>query len=126
MAKISIGERVDRLQMHREEIRVIESQLKRLKGTRDEMEARILDELDKQGLSKATGNLATVSISTITVPAVQDWDKFYMYVRKNKAFHLLERRPAAKPWREEVEARKGRAIPGVSEFQKTSLNLRNL
>lgn len=114
------------MERKRAEIRTAEAHVTALKADKTKLEETILIELDKEGLSKATGSRATVSISKIIVPTVENWDKLYAYIARNKAFHLLERRPASKPWREEVESRNGKAIPGVSEFEKTSLNLRSL
>jgi hypothetical protein len=77
-----------------------------------------------EGVLKITGHEATVSVSINTVASVKDWDKFYKYIRKNDAFHLLERRPASKAWREEVEIRRGKVVPGTEGFEKRTLNLR--
>ena len=81
--------------------------------------------MKEEGALRVTGSKATISVSINTVPSVEDWEKFYRYVRKHKAFHLLERRPASKAWREEVENRRGRPVPGTKGFEKSTLNLRN-
>jgi hypothetical protein len=124
--ELTLGARIDQLNEIREKIRVLESQAKELKESKSLLEDDILEQMSKEGITKSTGTTASVSVSTTVVPQVEDWDKFYTYILRQKAFHLLERRAASAAWREEVEARKGKHLPGVSPFTKTALNLRSL
>lgn len=126
MAKKTMGQITDELHIAREEIRELEKVVKKKKAEYETRATKALERMEAEGTSKVTGELATMSISVNNVPNVGNWDKFYQYIARNKAFHLLERRPAAKPCREELEARRNRAIPGVEWFEKRSLNLRNL
>lgn len=115
----------DELSYDRDVIRQHDDALKVLKRAYREKEELILDRMKEEGALKVTGQRATISLSINTVAAVKDWDAFYEYIRKEDAFHLLERRPASKPWREEVEIRRGEAVPGVEGFEKRTLNLRS-
>lgn len=126
MASKSTAQIADELHIMREEIRDLEKIVKKKKAEFDAVAEKALARMEKEGASKITGELATVSISVNNVPNVSNWDKFYAFIKRNNSFHLLERRPAAKPCREELEARRNRAIPGVEWFEKRSLNLRNL
>ncbi len=126
MAKRTLGQISDELHLEREEIRQLQASIDKRKKAYKLKEDAALTRLEKEGTSKVTGEFATMSVSITTVPQVVNWDKLYQFIKRNSAFHLLERRPAAKAWREEVESRRNRPIPGVEGFQKRSLNLRNL
>lgn len=74
--------------------------------------------------SKATGiagKVARVTVYNEDVPTVKNWDKFYDYVIKNKAFDLLQRRLNAAAVEERWEAKK--KIPGVEPFAVTKISL---
>ena len=124
MSDLTLAELGDELSAERDVIRGLEVDLKALKSSFRAKEEKILDRMKEEGVLKITGFEATVSVSINTVASVKDWDKFYKYIRKNDAFHLLERRPASKAWREEVEIRRGKVVPGTEGFEKRTLNLR--
>ena len=93
-------------------------------GTLMEAKSQILmQELHAQGLSKATGLKARIGVAESIVPQVEDWDRFYAFIRKNNAFELLERRPAAAAYRERAGSRKDKTVPGVVPFVKRKLSL---
>lgn len=121
----NLGTNIDKLSAIRENIREYEAKIKVLQEEKSKLEELVLSQLNELGLDKATGQKATVSITTTEVPSVQDWDKFHSYILRNKAFYLLERRAAVAAWREEVKSR-SKPIPGVESFTKTTLNLRSL
>lgn len=110
----------------REEIRKHEAAIKILEEQKYSIEAFLLETMDAAGIDQARGQRATITKSPRDVPLVKDWDKFYAYIYKAKAFHLLERRAARAAWSEEVESRKGKPLPGVEAFKKVSLNMRSL
>lgn len=125
MVDKTLGEISDELHFEREEIRKLGETLERKKKAFKERETRALARMKEEGILRVTGKHATMSVSTVTVPSVKDWEKFYRYIKQHKAFHLLERRPASKAWREEVENRRGKVVPGTEGFEKDTLNLRN-
>lgn len=67
-------------------------------------EAKLRDqiqlELEKSGLAKASGAIATAGLKRSIDPVVEDWDEFYRYIRENNRFDLLQRRVSAPAWRE--------------------------
>lgn len=125
MSQKSLAEWADELSADRDEIRAMQDALDRKKRSFKEKEARILARMKEENALRVTGERATISVSINTVPNVEDWTKFYRYVKKHNAFHLLERRPASKAWREEVENRRGKVVPGTKGFETRTLNLRN-
>lgn len=127
MAKEStpaMGEIIDRLYYIREDMKALNKELDELKAERDQLTQQAIEMMDAQGTDQTRSDLATASITETVVPQVEDWDKFYNFINRNKAFYLLERRPASAAYRDLLESRKGRAIPGVSSFTKRNISLR--
>jgi hypothetical protein len=120
----TIGAKIDQLHALREQKRALEEQIKQLSEQMNELENQLIDQMDKEGVTKASGNAATVSISTSVKPSVEDWDAFYAYIHRHKYYHLLERRPSVTGCRELLET-KGK-IPGVVPFIQRKLNIRSI
>lgn len=120
----TIGAKIDKLQALREKKRVLEEQVKDLQQQMAAMETELIEDMDAQGVLKSTGHNATVSISSVTRPSVEDWDAFYNYIHRHKFYHLLERRPSVSGCNELMEL-KGN-IPGVVPFTQRKLNLRSI
>lgn len=76
----------------------------------------IIAQLQNQAITAIGGKTVRVSISNEPdfQPHVTDWDKFYAYIHKKKAWDLLERRPGKLAcrarWDDNVE------VPGVEKF----------
>lgn len=85
------------------------------------LKAHIIDNLPKSNLEGATGKLANVRVVTKTIPTVEDWDKFYEFVRKTKRTDLLQRRPSEAAINEYLE--QGKQVPGVVPFNVVSLSV---
>lgn len=100
-----------------------------VKGIEEEIAAQeivVFDRLEKEGLKKADGTKASVSIGEATVASVTDWDALWPYIAKNKYFHLVQKRISDPAWRELMEKNKGKGVPGTEAFTKRKLNLRSL
>lgn len=122
--KLTLGTRVDNLFKLRENIREKTKELDVLKQQKAILEESIMQTLDDQDNSIAKGSLASVSITSTVVPSVEDWDSFYKFIRRNNAFYLLQRRANSAPYRELLDQRKGKKLPGVSSVTQRTLNLR--
>lgn len=120
----TIGVKIDQLHNLREQKRQLEEQVKQLQAQMADLENDLIEDMDKQGVSKSTGALATVSISSNVRPSIDDWDAFYAYIHRHKYYHLLERRPSVSGCNELLET-KGK-IPGVVPFTQRKLNLRSV
>ena len=118
------GTMIDALFKLREQKRAHEEAIKQLGEKMSAIETDMLKQLDAEGITKATGKAATVSVSEQIRPNVTDWDLYYAFIHKNKYYHLLERRPSVSGCQELFET-KG-VIPGVVPFTKRSINMRAL
>lgn len=84
------------------------------------LEQQIIDVLDEQKTTKGSSKTATVSIAESVQPNVENWDAVFEFIRKNRMFHLVQRRMSAPAWRE-LESL-GKKVPGVVPFTKRSLS----
>lgn len=120
----STGALIDQLWAAREEKRKVETTLKEVDETIKGIEERVMERLGTEGLEKATGSKATVSVTTSVVADVQDWDALWPFIAKNKFWHLVQRRVSDPSYRELLDL--GKKVPGVQPFTKRKLNLRSL
>ena len=120
----TIGVKIDKMHQLREEKRKLEEQVKNIQAKMAALETDLIAYMDKQGVSKSTGALATVSISENIRPSVEDWAAFYAYIHRYKYYHLMERRPSVSGCNELLET-KGK-IPGVVPFTQRKLNVRSV
>ena len=120
----TIGGKIDKLHQLREQKRALEAQTKLVADEIDGLSLELIQQMDKEGVAKSTGSLATVSISSAVRPSVEDWDAFYAYIHRHKYYHLLERRPSSAGCNELLET-KGK-IPGIVPFTQRKLNLRSI
>jgi hypothetical protein len=120
----SVGAVIDQIWATREEKRRLEAQVKEVSLKIEEQESQLMERLEKEGLDKATGTKASVSVGTSVVADVQDWDAFWTYIFKNKYSHLLQRRVSEPAYRELLDA--GKKVPGVLPFTKRKLNIRTV
>jgi len=108
----------------RNEVRALNKQVDELKAQKEGMELSLIEMMDAVGTDQSRSSVATATITETVVPQVTDWDAFWRYIMRNKATYLVERRAAAVAFRETLEQRKGRPIPGVSSFTKRSVGIR--
>lgn len=123
-AKLTPGAMIDQMWALREKKRALEASIKDLDGQMADLEAKLMEDMEANGIDKMTGKAAGVSISTSVVANVEDWDKFLAWIYKTKNGHLLQRRVSDPAWREMTEI-KG-VVPGTQPFTKKRLNLRAL
>lgn len=95
-----------RLEMQKE-VDALEEQEKQIK-------AHVINTLPKSDAKGVTGKVANVKVESEEVPTVTDWEAFYKYVSKNKAFDMLQRRINPKAIEERLEAKK--KVDGIGSF----------
>ena len=122
-----LGTLIDELNKIREKKRALEEQVKVQEAAYKELEEILLGRLAAEGMDKATGKTATISVSTSTSFSINPVDdaKFFAWMARTKNFQIMQRRISDPAAREILELKKG-AIPGLDSFPKTRLNLRAL
>jgi len=118
----SVGATIDQLWGYREQKRKLEADVKEVELKIKDIEDQLMERLDKEGLEKATGTKASVSITSSVVADVQDWDAYFAFMAKNKFWHLVQKRASDPGVRELWE--QGKKVPGVVPFTKKRINLR--
>lgn len=87
------------------------------------LEQHMIAELEKQEADGVTGRKAKARINKKEVPILKtdEQDKFYAYVKKHSAFHLLQKRLSSTAIREMWDA--GKKIPGIDKFIYKSISI---
>ena len=119
---MEMGKLIDKLAKVRERVRTLRSKLEALEDSYRELEDQVLHALTDAKLEKASGALATASISKTVVPTAKDWQEVEEFILKNKALDLLQRRLSDKAWRLRYE--EGILVPGTEPYTVIKLNLR--
>jgi hypothetical protein len=119
---VSLGSLIDNLWEKREAKRAAEAKVTAIQSEIDDLEVKVMERLDSEGLDKANGKNASVSTTTNIIAQVEDWEAFWAFIIKNKYTQLLQKRASDPAYRELLEM--GKNVPGVKPFSKRRLNLR--
>lgn len=120
----TLGALSDALYEIREKKGILNGQLRDLSAEETSIESRLLEEMQRQGTTICRGNYATVSVSKSELPQVIDWEKVYFWVSRHKAPQLFQRRLSVDAYREILES--GKTIPGITTYERTTLNVRKV
>lgn len=87
------------------------------------LEEHLISKLSVDDAEGVVGKVAKVVILPEVHPTVEadKWSLVYDYIRKHKAFELLQKRLNTKAVKERWEA--GKAIPGVTKFHDKKVSL---
>ena len=120
----TIGGCADALYQLREKRLEEQKKVDDIQAQETELKNHIIAMLPKSELTGARGKVASVSISTKSVPTVKDWDLVWGYIKKNNAFDMVQRRLNNSA----VEARweNGRDVPGVEKFDVVTVSCTKL
>jgi len=121
---INFGALADSLYEKNEEISQANAKVEELKREKRELEDTLILAMQDAGTNIVRGNKASVSISEVSRPQIQDFDAFEKFVLRRKALHLFERRIASTAYRELKDQLGGKPIPGLTEFNQVRLNVR--
>lgn len=92
-----------------------------LKARYKEVEDHIINSFNKSDIEGAKGQLATAGINKTTVAQVEDWEKLWPWIAKQKAWDMVQRRINDKSYRDRLEEKQ--KIPGVVPYVVTKLSL---
>ena len=122
MTPLSTGDIISRMVSCRDERRRISGRDKELISEWRSLELELLTRLDSQGMKQASTDDGTATITKTTLPNVVDWDALWEHIVDTRAFHLLQRRPAAAAFRELNSS--GEKIPGIDAYEQRTISLR--
>lgn len=118
-----LGTLIDQINTIRDKKRQLSDKISELDAEYKEIEEQIKQRLEVEGMDKATGKKATVSLSKVVVANITDFEELCKYVKRTGHFHLFQRRISDPAFRE-LAARK--PVPGLTAFTKINLNLRSI
>ncbi len=116
-----MGARADLIYALRAKRQVAQKIVDEIEAEEKALKELIINELPKSESRGVTGKVANVKVIIKDVPQVDDWDKFYEYVRKTKRTDLLQRRPAETAINEILDS--GKTVPGVKMFKAVTLSI---
>lgn len=115
-----LGKLIDKLDILRDKKRIAAAALDVVEKEYTALSEQLLDRLKTEGMDRATGKKATISISNVVVANIVDFDALTKYIKRTGYFHLLQRRVSDPAFRELLES-KG-IVPGLEPFTKVKLN----
>tara|TARA_A100000172_G_scaffold73510_1_gene55104 strand:+ start:321 stop:695 length:375 start_codon:yes stop_codon:yes gene_type:complete len=123
MSELTMDDLLKDLNNSKESLRELQSQEKTLKQSINELENRIILNLENQGVDRIGNDVCTVSIKKEIVPTVDDWDSVHQYIIDTNQFELLQKRMSATAYRELQQM--GQEVPGVEATELTRINFRS-
>ena len=117
----TLGATIDLIWTLEQEIKEAEAAIKPLKEKQKALEEYLMSNFERQGIDGSKGKLGAASIRRSTVAEVVDWIPFYEYMRKNKAYDLMQKRISVTACRERWDS--GKEIPGVAQKQIETLSI---
>lgn len=124
--KVTLGAMVDRWQKASEKKSAIAKQLKEATSEAYALECELMDAMDDQDTSVTAGKFKKAKISESEVANIEDIDSLNKFIKRTNSFYLYERRISQVAFRELLESRKNKAIPGLKQFTKRKLGLTKL
>lgn len=115
------GELVDLLYRARERRLSMQRETEKVEALENLIKAHFVETLNANSTGLA-GRVARVQVETKAVPQIEDWDLFYKYVVKHKAFDLLQRRLNEGAAKERLEAGDG-AKAGLTVFRAKKISV---
>jgi hypothetical protein len=117
----TLGECVDALGKIDAEVSRLNALIKIKKDEYNVLEKHMLELLLKQRSKAAAGMKFRCESDVRFLPSVTDWDKYRLYIVKNNAWELLQKRPGVEAWRDRLD--KKILVPGSEVYQQTVLRL---
>lgn len=121
MAKISIGKEVDKFSEISERLKKVRSEERKIVAELEEQKQVVFDLLDQTGQEGAKGTKVSVTIGHDEIGTIDDPEKFWNFVYRNKEGNLLQLRLSNPAFQELMKHRKGRPIPGTGMITKRKL-----
>ena len=116
---MTIGSTIDEAWKVKNEIKKLNAEISIREEELKAIEERLHAQMKTEDTTRGAGKLASVLLSPDEVPTVEDWDKLQAYIKRNSAFHLLQKRVAVLAVRELWGQHK--KVPGVVAVQQTKL-----
>lgn len=125
-AKLNVGDLLEQMADIKIKRDKLSAQDKPLKEEYDALGEEVMRRLDKEGSTGQKSKRASVSITEIDVPVLNDIEAFTKWATRTKNLHLFTASCVSSPaWREVIQLNaKHTPPPGTEVFTKKNLNFR--
>jgi hypothetical protein len=120
----NLGELADLYDKIRAERIAIDKLSEEKKAYESTLRAALIEGLKKANLSVAGGTRVRATLGTKHVPQVRDWTALYEYVRKHRAFELLQKRISTTAVVERWDS--GKTVDGIDAIVVDDLSINKL
>lgn len=117
----SLGGCADRLMLLRDLKKTAAAAVARIAEEESLIKNHLIETLPKSDAIGVAGKIARVTITAKVQPTVKDWDKFFAYVHKKKAYDLLQRRVSGTAVQDRWD--NGLELPGVEKFNVVGVSV---
>lgn len=124
LTTVSAGRLADMLLELRNERLDITAQADAIAAEERRIKDFLINTMPKAELQRISGKIANATLQRTIIARVTDWDAFYKFIGKKKAFDLLQRRPATPACRERWD--QGVTIDGVQQDYALDINVTKL
>lgn len=116
-----IGKKIDEIAALIKQKEVLDTKSNALDVQIKAKQEALLSKIKKQELDGALGKLGKAVVDEEDVPTIEDWPKFYKYIKKTGEFDLLQKRLG----KQAIELRwaDGKKVPGVGKFHRVALRV---
>ena len=105
------------------ELSNLSKQVNELKKRKTLLEEDLIEQMSNINMTKVAGGGLKAAISETVVPAVDDWEAVFNYIKENEAFYLLQKRISVTAYRELLIT--GESVPGAAPFTQVKVNVSN-
>lgn len=116
-----LGQVIDLLYDTRQTRLVEQKDITAYKEKEEALKAHIIETLPKSSQTGASGKFAQARVISKAIPAVEDWDLLYAYIKKKNRFDLLQRRLNEEAVKEMWD--NGESVPGVGTFNAVTVSV---
>lgn len=120
----NLGDLADKYNKVRDERLAIDKLSDEKKQEESALRAALIEGLKKADLSVAGGKQVRATLTYKHVPQVSDWSALYEYIRREKAFELLQKRVSITAVCERWDS--GKQVPGVDAVKVDDLSINKL
>jgi len=117
----TLGACADKLYKLRAQRYELQRKVAEIKAQETQLKEHLIRELPKSEASGIAGRSARAKVTSKELPQVADWGKFFAYVKRKNAFHLLQRRLSAPAIQEVWDD--GKKVPGIEVYNKIDVSV---
>lgn len=121
MTQPKLGTKVNQFLRLKKKIAAKQKEVDDMRSIAEKMKDELVVLMEDANIEKHGSALGSVTLKKEVIGNVENWPKFYNYIKKNNAFELLQKSVGQGAFREYIEA--GERIPGTSKMTRKKLTV---